>query len=197
MKNIGQKELPYLIQQSSELPLYLQNYEVAPDNLHNGKGVAKTSLDIERNQKQWDEDKFLRLLAKYIGRAQTSSLKGSDWRLMVVHYKEIVLPCISNLTRRAYTSKFFQTLAEIQWIAYGQAWFRSFRGIKLRLHVLCFQLSIWASVLYQEGSKSAGMLYFHTIISHYADWYEKYDFKIGSTEYGERFFTTIKRIMLR
>ena len=61
-------------------------------------------------------------------------------------------------------------------------------GIRLRLHVLCFLFSIWGEVLYGDIKTTAGLLYFHTIISHYSNWYEKQDFKNGSTEFGEQFF---------
>ena len=44
---------------------------------------------------------------------------------------------------------------------------------------------------------TAGLLYFHTIITHFPDWYEKWDFRNASTESGEQFFATVKRLLLR
>jgi hypothetical protein len=62
LKNIGMCHGSALIQSHPSESLdkiNLDEYEVGPDNLHNGKGVAKQSLDVEREQKGWNELVFL------------------------------------------------------------------------------------------------------------------------------------------
>ena len=126
----------------------MEDYEIAPDNLHNGKGVAKQSLDAERNKKGWNELIFLRNLAKHIGRSATSQMKGSDWRLLVVLHQEIVIPAISDPDRRLHVTQFYKTLSEIQWISYAEPSVRKNRGIRLRLHAQCFFFAFWTGTIF-------------------------------------------------
>jgi len=124
-------------------------------------------------------------------------MKGMQWRLLVIHYQEVILPSIKDAQRRKIAGNYYRILAEIQWIVYGDIKMRNFRGIRLRLHVLCFLFNFWAKYLIGDSSSGNGLLYIHSIGSHFGDWFEGIDFKNSSTEAGEAFFAVLKRILLR
>jgi len=67
--------------------------------------------------------------------------------------------------------------------------------IQLRLHVLCFLLAININESYHLTG--TGLLYIHTVISHFGPWYENCDFRNGSTESGEMFIAMCKNWALR
>jgi len=109
----------------------------------------------------------------------------------------ILFLSVSNVNRRQCLTMMFNDLAEIQWIAYGEPWLRKYVGVCLRLHALTFRLGYWLELLYKDRLTGDGLLYLHTILTHYGIWYEVFDFWNSSTEFGEQFFARCKRILNR
>ena len=112
-------------------------------------------------------------------------MRGVEWRLLLVNANKIVFPSILDSPRKNNVIKIFEILGEIQWIAYSEPWVRKYKGIKLRLHVLCFELCIQIKNTYEINSFGEGLLPLHTMISHYGQYYEEIDFRNSSTESGE------------
>jgi len=193
-------QIPPILNFDLTTPLNKRNLDQlhqAPDNLHNLKGVAKVLIKYEQeNTKTWDETKFLMNVAKYLHRSGISQMKGSLWRLLVVNYESIILPSITDLARRDKIRTVFSFLAEIQAIAYAEPIVQQQKCVRLRLHVLCFLLGVTLQKTHPKLSGS-GMLYVHTVITHFPISYENHDFRNGSTEAGEGFLAICKSIVLR
>jgi len=94
--------------------------------------------------------------------------------------------------RQERLSKILDTLLEIQWISYAEPWIQKYKGIRLRLHLLCFLFAKQLQANY-HALKGEGLLFLHTITSHYGPWFEKHDFRSGSSEQGEQFLAICKR----
>lgn len=122
-------------------------------------------------------------------------MKGALWRLLCLKYKEIILPSITDPQRRELVAFVFSILTEIQWIVYAEPRMQKNPIIQLHLHVLCFLLAININESYHLTG--TGLLYIHTVISHFGPWYEKCDFRNGSTESGEMFIAMCKNWALR
>ena len=69
--------------------------------------------------------------------------------------------------------------------------------MRLFLHVLTIQLQITLCNQLENDIKGEGLLYIHTILSHFGDWFETLDFRNASSEAGEGFFARAKPIMQR
>jgi hypothetical protein len=67
----------------------------------------------------------------------------------------------------------------------------------LLLHVRCFEFQTQIRNLYSSNLTGQGLLYLHTITSHYAEFFESYDLRSASTEQGEALLAIIKPILLR
>lgn len=124
-------------------------------------------------------------------------MNGSHWRALLIYHPVVLLPSIKDKTHRMHVGFLLDVLSEIEWIAYGLPSFQKLHGLRLRLHVLCFQLACWWDGLYSKEITTGGLLYVHTVISHYSPWFEICDFRNASTERGEQFLAVAKRIFTR
>jgi len=150
----------------------------------------------QENTKTWNEMKFLINVAKYLHRPGIKRMKGSLWRLLIVNYDLIILPCITDAKRREQLHKIFSYLSEIQAIAYAEPLVQKQKSVRLRLHILCFLLQLQLRETHPKLSGD-GLLYVHTVVTHFPIWYEDCDFRNGSTEAGEGFLAVCKCIVLR
>lgn len=55
----------------------------------------------------------------------------SDWRLLLLNFKNIILPSVPRYCSKQ-VEKLFEILLEIQWISYAEPWVQKFVGIRLR-----------------------------------------------------------------
>jgi hypothetical protein len=87
-------------------------------------------------------------------------------------------------------------LSEILYISYTEPDAQKVSGIRLRLHVLCFLLVAKGVEIYGVvAMKRAGLLFLHTVQMHYGPYFEEIDFRNGSTEGGECWFSILKPIL--
>lgn len=127
-----------------------------------------------------------------------SHMTGASWRLLLVHYEDIILPSVTDYARREKLRMVYGILVEIQAIAYAHPKIQKFKQVRLRLHVLCFVFGLLLQQTHPSlKTDGEGMLYIHSILTHFASWYEVDDFRNASTEPGEGFLAKIKRIVLR
>lgn len=208
-QSIGWKEIPPILNSETSRSLEslnLDRFEIGPDNLHNGKGIIKTILQWEKNEKSWNESEFLLQLHKCMNKTGnslvgfkvgTGMMDGADWRFLLVLFPDIILPAINNQTRKEQVAELFLILCEIQFLAYSGSSAQESHPICLRMHVLCFLAGTWIEVLYPfQGKCTEGYLYIHTVLTHYPQWFEKQTIDSASTEQGESFFAKVKRILL-
>ncbi len=199
MKDIGQATIPPILNNDVYTPLNvrgLQDLDKGPDNMHNCKGATQKLIKYERGSKTWNDTTFLIAVAKHLHRVGVSQMKGAQWRLLLVHYEDIILPAVTDPTRREQLRVVFGYLAEVQCIAYAEPAAQKSKAVRLRLQVLCFILGIELQQAYPTLSGN-GMLYVHTILIHFPLWYEKHDFRNASTEAGEGFLAMCKNCALR
>lgn len=126
----------------------------------------------------------------------TGQMKGALWRYLLVHYEEIILPAITDARRRESMRTIFSYLAEIQCIAYASPAAQKQKCVRLRMHILCFMLSIKMKETHPHITGN-GILYVHTVVSHFPFFYERHDLRNGSTEAGEGFLAICKGTVLR
>jgi len=170
------------------------NYRHISDNLHNITGLEKTLIKLEMEQKGFDKTGFETCILEKLHRAGIKQMKGAKWRLLIALHQVSIIPYVTQ-ERQDLLQRIFTTLFEIQWIAYAHPKVQKLRGIRLRLHALCFILQCLIPSAYPKLF-SKGALYCHTVISHFPRDYEVMDFMNASTEAGEVMFSQIKRILL-
>jgi hypothetical protein len=122
-------------------------------------------------------------------------MNGKDWRKLLAQHELILLPSLPK-EKADLVKPVLRTLAEIGWICYAPCRVQKYRGVRLRLHALCYNLNDQFVAAFGIPTSGGSLLYLHTIVSHFAPWYELFDFRNASTEPGEAFFAQLKKKML-
>lgn len=123
---------------------------------------------------------------------------GHQWRLLAGKFQEIIIPSIGDANRRSLVFLIFHHYLEIQCIVYARPHVQKNGGVCLRLHGLCFLISLLLRKAYDvvNFTDASGQLYVHTVLTEFPRFYEKGDLRNGSTEPGEGFLTRIKHTAL-
>ena len=111
--------------------------------------------------------------------------------MLMIKYKEIILPSIKDLRRRMAMTFYCHHFNELQWTAYQFPSAQRERGIQLRLFYLTYFITHLAKNLWGDKVMS---VYLHSIHVHWAPFFKLSDFRNSSTEQGEAWLAFLKRV---
>lgn len=117
---IGISFLPAILLNDDTTPLIergLDKYYKGHDRLHNTKGHMAKMFQLFQQEKGFNMTLALNNLKQYIQRTSfKENMKGADWRLFFLLYKQTLLPCIKENLQQAEI--IIQTWLEIQYFCY-------------------------------------------------------------------------------
>ena len=89
---------------------WLQFYQLGFDNLHNCKGFLISFLNMlkESNEIRFKIKLFKKLIFDYMGKNDINSFSGTQYRILSIYFREIILPCIdTNSEKKLIIEKVF------------------------------------------------------------------------------------------
>lgn len=192
-QEFGIKRIHPLYQETEGGQKYnMDSYQLACDAMHDIGGHGRCLLNLERNTKTWDDKKFMVSLTKTFNRTSIVDLRIADLRLLFVLYKDIILPAQTDIQREKLLGKYLDNLTELQWIAYQPPSAQKNRQLRLRLHCNLFSQFLLAKNLYGDAIMD---VYFHDMVFHWGKFFEEYAFSNVTTEQGENWLSSVKRIL--
>jgi len=177
----------------------LPKMKIPSDNLHCIKGwIARLIYRLIKCNRM-DAIMFENKMKQEIIHKKFSDCNGSDSRLLIYMFSDIIIPCIaynkfSNEPKLADKLNIILPIFKrITWIAYTSPIAQSFIGIHLLLRHSCLEFSIHLDQFPKELKLMD--LYLHFILKHFPEDFEEHSFQRGSTEDGERFIMFIKKVI--
>lgn len=174
------------------LPENSLDYKLGCDALHNIGGHERCILDNESTAKEWNDEIFMKNLSKVVNRTSTADLRFADLRLIFVNYKDIILPALSDMNRQNLLGQCIENLLEIQWISYQLPSAQKNRQVRLRLNLNLFIHYLYSRILWGDNIMD---VYLHEILIHWGRFFETNSFLNCSTEQGEAWYSSVKRIL--
>lgn len=93
---------------------WAENFLVAIDNLHNLKGNSSNIVNRLQSMKGFDHAVFQERLEAKVQRRLASELDGSHYRLLVLKWKDVILPGLHSVEIDLVAlTKLFQHLGEV------------------------------------------------------------------------------------
>ena len=111
--------------------------------------------------------------------------------MLLVKYKEVILPSIKQDARRKMMAHYCRLFNELQWMAYQLPSVQRKRGVQVRLFYITYFLTYLSKALWGDPVMS---VYLHSIFVHWAPFFMLCDFRNSSTEQGEAWLAFLKRV---
>ncbi len=151
-------------------------------------GLTKTVLSCFISE--WlDQNKFEQKLQKLLRRYSLSDCKGSDLRYLMLNWRQFIIPSqLETLTKKQQSSmySFLKYWSEVLWFSYQSHKVQRNKSFRLLFKCRIFQL---INVFQKFPSHwELHNLYVHNVLAHYADFFDKTDLLLCSTEQGEQSF---------
>lgn len=176
---------------------WLQPIKIGVEGLHSAKGFLLGFINSLTNlrSKMFKSRMFQGNLMNAMNRNSLSELDGQHLRILSLQYERIILPCIESESMKSVVANVFSVWLDLQWIMYCDPRLMTCKGIKLRAHILVFNLHI--ALLKYSQFANLKSLYLHEILYHLTDQTDIGDLRSSLAEQGESCVGSCKRVITK